>query len=141
MRIKRGDLSAPVLAIIVTIGVIAAGLVIMAWFWWFAPTAGKTGAIMISGTPVLFYDKNNNEGRLILTIKNTGNIDVNVDKVIILGVEGTIQNGSPKIIPPGESRSLTVTFTGISVGGRASVEGVILTDAGTYTFTAAVVVT
>jgi hypothetical protein len=28
----RGDLSAPVLAIIVTIGVIAAGLVLLAWF-------------------------------------------------------------------------------------------------------------
>jgi len=37
----RGDLSAPVLAIIVTIGIIAAGLVLLAWFWWFAPQAGK----------------------------------------------------------------------------------------------------
>jgi len=42
-RLHRGDLSAPVLAIIVTIGIIAAGLVLMAWFWWFAPQAGKTG--------------------------------------------------------------------------------------------------
>ena len=37
----RGDLSAPVLAILVTIGIIAAGLVLLAWFWWFAPQAGK----------------------------------------------------------------------------------------------------
>jgi len=44
-RLHRGDLSAPVLAIIVTIGIIAAGLVLMAWFWWFAPQAGKAGVL------------------------------------------------------------------------------------------------
>jgi len=49
----RGDLSAPVLAILVTIGIIAAGLVLLAWFWWFAPQAGKTGVLQIIGQPAL----------------------------------------------------------------------------------------
>jgi len=52
-KTMRGDLSALVLAILVTIGIIAAGLVLLAWFWWFAPQAGKTGVLQIIGQPAL----------------------------------------------------------------------------------------
>jgi hypothetical protein len=80
----RGDLSAPVLAIIVTIGIIAAGLILLAWFWWFAPTAGKTGSLQILGTPVLV--KENNYWVAYISVRNTGNDNVKILGVVVEGV-------------------------------------------------------
>lgn len=133
--LRRGDLSAPVLAIIVTIGVIAAGLVIMAWFWWFAPAAGRTGAVLVVGTPTLFYNPDSQRGNLSIVLRNTGNTEVTVEKIIVMGVEAPVG----KEIEAGKSEAITATFRISDLMNRSSVEGVVLTDAGSYAFTAMVV--
>ncbi|MEM1761496.1 MAG: hypothetical protein QW043_02845, partial [Desulfurococcaceae archaeon] len=61
----RGDLSAPVLAIIVTIGIIAAGLVLLAWFWWFAPQAGRAGVLQVLGMPTFICEELDNGGNCV----------------------------------------------------------------------------
>jgi len=87
-RLHRGDLSAPVLAIIVTIGVIAAGLVLMAWFWWFAPQAGKTGALQILGTPSIVKEKIDGTDHWVayISVRNAGNERITVIGVTVKGV-------------------------------------------------------
>jgi hypothetical protein len=135
-RLHRGDLSAPVLAIIVTIGVIAAGLVLMAWFWWFAPQAGKTGVLTIIGQPALICNATGVDSALI-SVKNAGSENVTISKVVILGTEFTPDKTS---VPAGGSESIKATPTKtISCPSEAAVTGTILTSAGTYVTSFAVV--
>ena len=143
-RLHRGDLSAPVLAIIVTIGVIAAGLVLMAWFWWFAPQAGKTGVLTIIGQPALIcrYDANSQKyvvDSALISVKNAGSEDVTISKVVILGTEFTPVTGS-KTVSAGSSASIKATpDTTLDCPTDPAVTGTILTSAGTYVTSFAVV--
>jgi len=135
VRKIRGDLSAPVLAIIVTIGIIAAGLVLMAWFWWFAPTAGKAGTLEIIGQPALVV--NSTYKIAYISVRNVGNAAVTVQKVI---VNGTACDIDAKVINPGESKVLEADCSNATISpGVYTVTGVIQTDYGVYTVNLAVV--
>jgi hypothetical protein len=135
VRKIRGDLSAPVLAIIVTIGIIAAGLVLVAWFWWFAPTAGKAGTLEILGQPALV----NSTGKAYISVRNVGNDDITIIGIVVSGNTCTITSGSTTL-GPGESTVLEATCTGLTVpSGTYTVNGVIQTDYGVYTVSLAVV--
>ncbi|MEM1642654.1 MAG: hypothetical protein QXK07_05365 [Desulfurococcaceae archaeon] len=138
MRYLRGDLSAPVLAILVTIGIIAAGLILLAWFWWFAPQAGRTGTLQILGTPAI-----DESGRLYISVRNVGTETVTIDKIYVEGVECQIQDSSNKEVPPGPGISIVAECSGVQdkLEGKPAVTGVIVTDYGTYSFTAAVIKT
>ena len=136
-RLHRGDLSAPVLAIIVTIGVIAAGLVLMAWFWWFAPQAGKTGALQILGQPSVVCPT----GTARLTVRNVGSdvVSIPVSGGIVIGgnpfditkVNGKSVSGDTASIDIGESAVIEATGSCGANWGKA-VDGVILTSVGTF---------
>ena len=139
-RLHRGDLSAPVLAIIVTIGVIAAGLVLMAWFWWFAPQAGKTGALQILGQPsVTCLSGVTPTARL--TVRNVGSDVVSIpvsDSIVIGGnsfditkVNGQPVSGDTVTLNPGESAVIEAEGSCNDNWGKA-VDGVILTSVGTF---------
>lgn len=137
VRKIRGDLSAPVLAIIVTIGIIAAGLVLMAWFWWFAPTAGKAGTLEIIGQPALV--NLNSSKKAYISVRNVGNAAVTVQEngVIVNGTECTID---ATVINPGESKVLVADCSNATISpGVYTVTGVIQTDYGVYTVNLAVV--
>ena len=139
-RLHRGDLSAPVLAIIVTIGVIAAGLVLMAWFWWFAPQAGKTGVLTIIGQPALICKKTDATYDVVsalISVKNAGSEAVTISKVVILGTEFT---PNPNSVSAGSSAFITATPTNsLTCPTDPAVTGTILTSAGTYVTSFAVV--
>jgi hypothetical protein len=144
-RLHRGDLSAPVLAIIVTIGVIAAGLVLMAWFWWFAPQAGKTGALQILGQPSVTCSGTTGTARL--TVRNVGNdvVSIPISGGIVIGgkefdidaTKTTVTDGQIDatnglvILNSGGSAVIVATGTCDTNWGKA-VDGVILTSTGTY---------
>jgi hypothetical protein len=133
VRKIRGDLSAPVLAIIVTIGIIAAGLVLLAWFWWFAPTAGKAGTLEILGQPALV----NSTGKAYISVRNVGNDAIEVSGVVVNGTTCTI---STITLNPGESTVLEATCSGLTIPpGTYTVSGVIQTNYGVYTVSLAVV--
>jgi hypothetical protein len=141
-RLHRGDLSAPVLAIIVTIGVIAAGLVLMAWFWWFAPQAGKAGVLTIIGQPALICTKKGNTyyaNYTLISVKNAGSENVTISKVVILGTEFTPEEDS-KTVPAGSSASIKATAPlNTTCPDEPAVTGTILTNAGAYVVSFAVV--
>jgi hypothetical protein len=150
-RLHRGDLSAPVLAIIVTIGVIAAGLVLMAWFWWFAPQAGKAGVLQILGTPSIVWNGTAKLWVTYISVRNTGNDPITVTGVVVKGVrfdsyytdgwivlpEGTYTNtldpGKSGIIIAKNATTLTIETT------EYTVPGVINTNYGVVTVSLSVV--
>jgi hypothetical protein len=149
-RLHRGDLSAPVLAIIVTIGIIAAGLVLMAWFWWFAPQAGKAGTLQILGTPSIVLDKVSNRWVVYISVRNVGNDPITITGVVVKGVsmdkEGTgwiktdatytdtLSSGqSGIIIAKNDTRLLAIETT------EYSVPCIIQTNYGVFTVNLAVV--
>jgi hypothetical protein len=135
VRKIRGDLSAPVLAIIVTIGIIAAGLVLMAWFWWFAPTAGKAGTLEIIGQPALV----NSTKTAYISVRNVGNDAITVQANGVI-VNGTACSISATTLGPGESKVLEATCSGLTISpGTYTVSGVIQTNYGVYTVNLAVV--
>jgi hypothetical protein len=152
-RLHRGDLSAPVLAIIVTIGVIAAGLVLMAWFWWFAPQAGKAGVLQILGTPSI--DKETIAGTeywvAYISVKNTGNEPVTINGVTVKGVSmnkyGTgwilLPDGSyTDALDPGKSGIIKAKAdtTMLTIGDTEyTVSGIIYTSYGTFAVSLSVV--
>jgi len=128
-RLHRGDLSAPVLAIIVTIGVIAAGLVLMAWFWWFAPQAGKAGTLQILGIPVY----NNVSNKVYIAIKNSGNDKITIKSII---VNGTVcATDINKVIDAGKSDVIEESCTNIPIVRTRTIDGAITTDQGVFPIT------
>jgi hypothetical protein len=135
VRKIRGDLSAPVLAIIVTIGIIAAGLVLVAWFWWFAPTAGKAGTLEILGQPALV----NSTGKAYISVRNAGNDAITISGVVVSGNTCSI---TATTLGPGESTVLEATCSQLQnniPSGTYTVSGVIQTNYGVYTVSLAVV--
>lgn len=140
MKMRKGDLSAPVLAIIVTIGVIAAGLVLMSWFWWFAPTIGRTGMLMVVGQPVLVNATNSEKTyNLTIVLKNVGNTDIKIEGIVVKNAQCVIRNSN--VIGPGK----TVVMRNIQCRNvdiprdEYFVEGILITDAGTYRFSANII--
>jgi len=131
-RMHRGDLSAPVLAIIVTVGVIAAGLVLMAWFWWFAPQAGKAGSLQVLGQPAIVEADGN--WTTYINVRNTGNADISISKVVVKGIECNMT--STVSLGPGQSDVIIANCSKsvVSIGtDEYSVQAVITTDYGIYT--------
>ena len=142
----RGDLSAPVLAIIVTIGIIAAGLVLLAWFWWFAPTAGKSGSLQILGQPSLVYIGTTADSKYNYTayigVKNTGNDIIYITGLVVKNVTCTSVGSSTftqVTLDPGRSTTLTASCLFVSNITEYTVQGVIYTNYGTYTVNLAVI--
>ncbi|MEM1695999.1 MAG: hypothetical protein QXQ90_05335 [Desulfurococcaceae archaeon] len=124
----RADLSGPVLAIIVTVAIIAAGLGILAYFWYVAPSSAKTPTLVIVGEPAVLGN------RLYITVKNIGSKEVQIQSVVIGGTTiNVIQQ-----VNPGEELALEIDITGATVSGPVA-EGVLLTTAGTYPFNAYIV--
>jgi hypothetical protein len=139
----RGDLSAPVLAIIVTIGIIAAGLILLAWFWWFAPTAGKAGSLQILGQPVI-APYNASYYLAYIGVRNTGNDVITITGVIVEGVicakndtgwiktDGTYSDN----LGPASSGTIiaacSVSELRDKLSGKYTAIGQIITNYGTY---------
>jgi hypothetical protein len=135
--LRKGDLSAPVLAIVVTIGLIAAGLVLLAWFFWFAPQASKTGALQIIGQPVVILNKTKGSAayypiNVTVSVKNVGSTSITITKIIVANITFDL-SAKNIVLQPGDSKDITA---GVSVtkhpDWKYTVDGVIITDSGTY---------
>lgn len=139
----RGDLSAPVLAIIVTIGIISAGLVLLAWFWWFAPQAGRTGVLVVTGQPALICTGGGEKAsHAYISLKNVGNVPVKLEQVVIAGYSSQTITPEKPIISAGESTYIEAVLpTGLCnyVQANRTVDGILLTDSGVYSVTFLVV--
>jgi len=128
-RSRRGDLSGPVLAILVTLVLLAIGAAIIAYFTLFA--GGTTQPVItITGQPVAFKTGTNDANVSIIVI-NTGSAPVTLKSgskgtnLTITGPSGLVNNlattANPAIlggasaytltIPPGSTAELKFRFT------------------------------
>jgi len=137
-RARRGDLSGPVLAILVTLVLLAIGAAIIAYFTLFAGGTTEQPVLAISGQPVAHRSGSgpSYDAVVVVTITNTGTATVNLGSgtelhIPALGTSATL--GSSPSISPGASRTLTFTFSNAwsSISTYKYVTGVLtLKDSG-----------
>lgn len=132
----RGELSSPIIAILLTVVVVAAGLVAAMWFLRAGNAASKDSMILVLGQPALIQTRYYTSA--VVTIKNVGSEPVTVEKIVIrqtnsLGFGPVIltPNGAI-VVNPGETT--TVTFYGLPPQGSINatvIQAALVTDKGT----------
>jgi archaellum component FlaF (FlaF/FlaG flagellin family) len=90
LKARRGDISGPVLAILVTLILLAIGAAIIAYFVLFS-AAPQQPVVSILGTPVAFQEKTGSNKAIVnITIANVGGTTLNVSKTsVLLNATGT----------------------------------------------------
>ena len=71
--LRRGEISTPIIAILVTVAALAVTGIAVAWMVKVGTSAAKQGVLSITGTAVLTYDIDNGVYHLTFTIRNIGN--------------------------------------------------------------------
>jgi len=121
LKARRGDLSGPVLAILVTLILLAIGAAIIAYFTLFAGQA-PTPVLAVKDQPLAY--ESGGDAKVEVVVTNIGTASVTLKgtetKLRIVGPSGLVTAlGSTEVflgtdtpIAPGESTTLTFTFTG-----------------------------
>jgi len=131
LKSRRGDLSGPVLAILVTLVLLAIGAAIIAYFVLLGGTP-QQGVIAVVGQPVIMKGAGNNFIANV-TIKNVGSANVTLTPLenVQLNITGTKVNASyiskPYLLP-GETATLgfNVSNKWSAVAGKETVSGVLI---------------
>jgi hypothetical protein len=122
LKARRGDLSGPVLAILVTLILLAIGAVIIAYFTLFAGPA-PTPVLVVKDQPIAYKGTGSppdavvevvvaNIGTAQVTLKGTDTKLRIVSPSGLATAAGEASLGPDTIIAPGESKTLTFTFPG-----------------------------
>jgi hypothetical protein len=124
LKARRGDLSGPVLAILVTLILLAIGAVIIAYFTLLAGPA-PTPVLVVKDQPIAY--KSGADAKVEVVVANIGTANVTLKAgagktrliitgppglVTALGIAATQTLGDDTAIAPGQSTTLTFTFTG-----------------------------
>jgi len=114
-RAGRGDLSGPVLAILVTLILLAIGAAIIAYFTLFAGGTAQP-VITVTGQPVA-YKSGLDNAVVEVTVINTGSAPVTLGTTTRLNITRPLTAyatlAAPVTVDPGSTRVLTFTFTGL----------------------------
>jgi hypothetical protein len=115
LKARRGDLSGPVLAILVTLILLAIGAVLIAYFTLFTGQA-PTPVLAVKDQPIA-YRVGTNDARVEVVVANIGATSVTLHstetKLRIVSpfvLERSL--GATTTIAPGESKTLAFTFSG-----------------------------
>jgi hypothetical protein len=125
LKARRGDLSGPVLAILVTLILLAIGAVIIAYFTLLAGPA-PTPVLVVKDQPIAY--ESDGDAVVEVVLANIGTAQVTLDltatntKLEILGpfsdTSDSVTASPDETIAPGESTTLTFTFTGDWTTGK-----------------------
>jgi hypothetical protein len=130
LKARRGDLSGPVLAILVTLVLLAIGAAIIAYFVLLGG-APQQGVIAVVGQPTIV--KAGSNGFIAsVTIKNVGSAVISSSSVS-LNITGTTLTASLGDLAPGATATLSFS-TGSGWGtiqDKDTVSGALITGAGT----------
>ena len=124
---KKGDISSPIIVILVTVAALAVAGMAIAWMASTGSRASSQGSLVVIGTPTV-----TTSGSLYMTVKNLGNVLVSISSVKL----GTYSTSVTPTINPGSSAALTITFTSASFTSGNTYQGTVVSDAGTVQFTA-----
>jgi flagellar basal body-associated protein FliL len=130
--LRKGDLSSPLLAIIVTIGIIAAGVVVVSWFFTLSKAAEATPAIVVTGQPVVIC--RSGSSLALITVRNIGPKPVTVVAIHIGENSYTVNTQ----VNADEEKSIAAAGPACPAAWAGRVRGAIETTAGIYTATFAV---
>ncbi len=125
MKARRGDLSGPVLAILVTLILLAIGAAIIAYFTLFAGQA-PTPVLAVRDQPIAYRGTGTPPSAVVeVVVANIGTAQVTLDDtntklrivspsglVTALGTSAEVSLGTDITIAPGESKTLMFTFSG-----------------------------
>ena len=126
MKARRGDLSGPVLAILVTLILLAIGVVIIAHFTLLAGPAPTPVLLVVKDQPLAYKGTGTPpDAKVEVVVANIGTASVTLDDaytklrivgpsglVTALGTRAEVSLGTDTTIAPGETKTLTFTFTG-----------------------------
>jgi len=139
IRNKRGDISAPIITILLVIASISIAALVISWLFGVGIATSKQANIIIVGTPTLQVQGNN--AVLYITLKNVGNTPANIIGIYLQGPTTTYTFTPPSTmntLQPGDTIPITATFSNVNFGSATSVNGVIQTTAGTIPFIAVI---
>jgi hypothetical protein len=138
IKSKKGDISAPIITVLLIIASIAIATIVIAWMYGMGSTVSKQGNLVILGTPVI-QATGSNSYTLYITLKNAGNVAVTINSIQIkVSATSVIQTTSinpTNTIDTGSTVSLTVTFTS-TTPLPPQVNGLLITSAGIIPFSA-----
>ncbi len=132
MKARRGDLSGPVLAILVTLVLLAIGAAIIAYFVLLG-TAPQHGVVAVVGQPTIARSGLDNFIANV-TIKNVGSATITLEKTDVqLNIIGTIVPAdyiSRTTLPPGATATIGFLVRGWDqVADRDTVSGALIVPA------------
>jgi archaellum component FlaF (FlaF/FlaG flagellin family) len=134
LKARRGDLSGPVLAILVTLVLLAIGAAIIAYFVLLGASPQQP-VVSIMGTPVAY--RGGNDAYVNVTIANVGATAINVPTAsVLLNATGTTISlekashgvtGGRLVLEPGKTTTLVFKLTGkwAAIADRDFVNGVL----------------
>ena len=131
MKARRGDLSGPVLAILVTLVLLAIGAAIIAYFVLLG-AGPQQGVIAVVGQPTIV--KAGSDGFVAsVTIKNVGSATIPSSSVTLSITGTTITNSLEGDLAPGATATLSFSSDSgwSSISARETVSGALITQAGT----------
>ena len=114
MKARRGDLSGPVLAILVTLILLAIGAALIAYFTLFTGRA-PTPVLAVKDQPIAYRSGGNAVVEVSVTNIGTASVTLHGTHTkleIVSPFTNTATLGSSLNIAPGESKTLTFTFGG-----------------------------
>ena len=127
---KKGDISSPIIVILVTVAALAVAGMAIAWMASTGSRASNQGSLTVVGTPTVTAT----DGKLYITIKNLGNTDVNVTAINV--GSGSYTPSSQFTVPAGASIAGSYTLTGGTYTSGNTYNGIITSTAGIVQFTA-----
>ena len=128
---RRGDISSPIIVILVTVAALAVAGMAIAWMASTGSRASSQGSLTVVGTPTVTAG---NSSTLYITLKNLGNVAVSITSVKLgAASNSTITNPT---INPGTSAALTITLTNGNYMSGNTYQGTVVSDAGTVQFSA-----
>jgi len=130
-RARRGDLSGPVLAILVTLILLAIGAAIIAYFTLFAGGTAQP-VLTVTGQPIAEKVPASTNVRVNITVINTGSAPVTLGTATKLNITSpflaSATLAASVTVNPGSTKTLTFTFTGAwsSFASSRMVYGVLI---------------
>jgi len=126
---KKGDISSPIIVILVTVAALAVAGMAIAWMASTGSRASSQGSLVVIGTPTVTSGASNT---LYITIKNLGNANATVTLVKV----GSGTYDTPFTISAGQSYATPITLTNGSYTPDTTYAGTIVSTVGTVQFTA-----
>jgi hypothetical protein len=132
---RRGDISSPIIVILVTVAALAVAGMAIAWMASTGSRASSQGSLIVVGTPTV---TSTSPSTLYITIKNIGNADATISSIRVGSstVYGTYSTTFS--IPAGSyySTPISLTMTGGSFNSSNIYPGTIVSSVGTILFSA-----